>query len=108
MESLKDYVRQTVKLEAIVKTAWNLSLHTCVSFQVLSKDSKEFKRLVEYVKNTHVATHMQYELEVMEVFKVDRHGEKERYEPFSKLHNRQLLWHGSRTTNFCGILSQVC
>jgi poly [ADP-ribose] polymerase len=75
---------------------------------VLPKDGEEFQRLVEYVRNTHAATHNQYELEVMEVFKIGRHGEESRYKKFSKFSNRQLLWHGSRTTNFCGILSQVC
>ena len=64
--------------------------------------------LQEYVSNTHGATHTQYSLEVMEVFKVEREGEAKRYKPFSKLHNKQLLWHGSRRTNFVGILSQVC
>lgn len=33
-------------------------------------------------------------------------GEDERYGKFSKLHNKQLLWHGSRLTNWVGILSQ--
>ncbi|XP_019863495.1 PREDICTED: poly [ADP-ribose] polymerase 2-A-like, partial [Amphimedon queenslandica] len=39
-------------------------------------------------------------------FNLERHGEKKRYKPFSKLDNRMLLWHGSRLTNFVGILSQ--
>lgn len=73
---------------------------------VLDKESDEFKRLVEYVSNTHAITHNQYKLEVMEVFKIERHGEKKRYKPFSKLDNRMLLWHGSRLTNYVGILSQ--
>ncbi len=42
----------------------------------------------------------------LQVFKIDREGEKKRYRPFRDLHNRQLLWHGSRSTNFAGILSQ--
>jgi len=62
--------------------------------------------LAEYVCNTHGSTHTQYELEVLEVFKVAREGELKRYKPFSKLHNRMLVWHGSRTTNYVGILSQ--
>lgn len=41
-----------------------------------------------------------------QVFKVDRDGEYARYKPFKELHNRQLLWHGSSTTNYAGILSQ--
>ena len=76
--------------------------------QVVTKGSDEFLMLQEYVHNTHGVTHSQYSLDVMEVFKVEREGETKRYKPFSKLHNKQLLWHGSRRTNFVGILSQVC
>ena len=36
-------------------------------FQVLSKGSKEFSLIDEYVKNTHAETHQQYELEILEV-----------------------------------------
>ncbi len=81
----------------------------CDSFahvQVLPPDGEEFQMLLNYIHNTHGATHTQYELELLEVFKVSRHGEDKRYKPFQKLHNRQLLWHGSRTTNYVGILSQ--
>ena len=74
--------------------------------EVVSKGSDDFKMIVEYVVNTHGATHDSYDLEVLEVFRVARHGESERFDPFSKLHNRMLLWHGSRRTNFVGILSQ--
>eukprot|EP00118_Oscarella_pearsei_P026283 m.309715 g.309715 ORF g.309715 m.309715 type:complete len:959 (+) comp47446_c0_seq1:38-2914(+) len=74
--------------------------------KVLDHDSEEFKMLVEYVANTHAATHRGYELEVQEILKINRHGEEKRYKPFKKLHNRMLLWHGSRVTNYAGILSQ--
>merc|ERR1719471_1506821 len=74
--------------------------------KVLSKDSDEFKILEEYVKNTHASTHTQYSLEIEEIFKVSRKGEAKRFKPFKALPNRKLLWHGSRTTNFAGILSQ--
>lgn len=40
------------------------------------------------------------------MFKIERQGEAVTYGPFKELHNRKLLWHGSRTTNFAGILSQ--
>ncbi|EFN84955.1 poly [ADP-ribose] polymerase [Harpegnathos saltator] len=73
---------------------------------VLDKKSEEFKMIEQYVKNTHAATHTQYELEIEDVFVVKRQGEEQRYKPFKKLPNRKLLWHGSRTTNFAGILSQ--
>lgn len=42
----------------------------------------------------------------LQVFEVAREGESERYEPQKNLGNRRLLWHGSRTSNFGGILSQ--
>jgi poly [ADP-ribose] polymerase len=38
---------------------------------------------------------------------VERPGEEERFKPYAALGNQQLLWHGSRLTNFMGILSQV-
>ena len=75
--------------------------------EVLPKDREEFAMIQEYVANTHAATHSSYSLEVLEVFCTSRHGEKKRYKPFSKLANRMLLWHGSRVTNYAGILSQV-
>ena len=76
------------------------------SIQVLDKDSDEYKNIILYVKNTHAATHSSYELIVEDIFKVSREGEYERYCKFKSFHNRRLLWHGSRITNFAGILSQ--
>jgi len=43
-------------------------------------------------------------LEIQDVFEITREGEDERFK--KDIHNRQLLWHGSRLTNFVGILSQ--
>ena len=74
--------------------------------EVLEKTTEEFKVIEEYVKNTHASTHTQYSLEIEEVFKVARKGEAKRFKPFRALPNRMLLWHGSRVTNFAGILSQ--
>lgn len=42
----------------------------------------------------------------VQIFKIERDGEFQRFRPFKDLPNRQLLWHGSRTTNYAGILSQ--
>lgn len=71
----------------------------------LKKETSEYELLCNYVKNTHAPTHTNYTLEVEEIFKVVRKGEDRRFKPFKKMHNRQLLWHGSRLTNFVGILS---
>uniref|UniRef100_A0A9L0SUW9 Poly [ADP-ribose] polymerase n=1 Tax=Equus caballus TaxID=9796 RepID=A0A9L0SUW9_HORSE len=74
--------------------------------KVVDKDSEEAETIRKYVKNTHATTHNAYDLEVVDIFKIEREGESQRYKPFKQLHNRRLLWHGSRTTNFAGILSQ--
>eukprot|EP00760_Papus_ankaliazontas_P021845 PhM_4_TR18750/c1_g1_i2/m.55584/K10798/PARP; poly [ADP-ribose] polymerase len=69
--------------------------------------SDVYKRICDYVSNTHGKTHTAYTLSVQDVFEVDRAGEKAAYESsFGSLHNKQMLWHGSRATNFMGILSQ--
>jgi len=44
-------------------------------------------------------------LKLMDCFKIDREGESGKYNP-NKLSNKKLLWHGSRFSNFVGILSQ--
>jgi poly [ADP-ribose] polymerase len=72
----------------------------------LDRGSQMWEIIKKYLSNTHGETHDQYALELEEVFTIDRQGEFERYEKFKDLHNRKLLWHGSRTSNFAGILSQ--
>jgi hypothetical protein len=74
--------------------------------EVLEKKSEEFKRLVEYVNNTHGSTHSHFSISVKDILKIKRGNEEETFDKFKSLHNRKLLWHGSRLTNFVGILSQ--
>lgn len=71
----------------------------------IDKNSDEYKILEKYVQNTHAETHRSYDLEIINIYKISRKGELRRYKPFKKLHNRKLLWHGSRLTNYAGILS---
>lgn len=75
----------------------------------LDHKSHEYKALSEYLVKSSGTTHdIRYRLE--DIFRIERHGEKERFQKseFAKLHktDKRLLWHGSRTTNFGGILSQ--
>uniref|UniRef100_A0A2K6QZB6 Poly [ADP-ribose] polymerase n=1 Tax=Rhinopithecus roxellana TaxID=61622 RepID=A0A2K6QZB6_RHIRO len=69
--------------------------------KVVDRDYEEAEIIKKYVKNTHATTHNVYDLEVIDIFKIECEGECQCYKPF-----KQLLWHGSRTTNFAGILSQ--
>ncbi|RZC57610.1 hypothetical protein C5167_004914 [Papaver somniferum] len=48
----------------------------------------------------------EWTLELEDVFALDREGEFDTFAPYrEKLQNKMLLWHGSRLTNFVGILS---
>ncbi|KAL8710873.1 MAG: hypothetical protein Q9220_004677 [cf. Caloplaca sp. 1 TL-2023] len=75
----------------------------------LDHKSSEYKALADYlIKSSGTSHGIKYRLE--DIFRIQRNGEAERFEDseFSKLHksDKRLLWHGSRTTNFGGILSQ--
>ena len=54
-----------------------------------------------YVENTRG----HYRMKVLHAFNVQRNGEDKLFNP-KKLGNKMLLWHGSRFSNFVGILSQ--
>ncbi|KAH9515507.1 Poly [ADP-ribose] polymerase 2 [Bulinus truncatus] len=63
----------------------------------MSHEDEEFKLLSRYLLDTHATTHNQYKMELMDVFRCDKEGEKEK---FMDVGNRMLLWHGSRITNW--------
>ncbi|KAJ0230147.1 hypothetical protein HA466_0309740 [Hirschfeldia incana] len=73
----------------------------------LSHDSEDYRLIEKYLNTTHAPTHTEWSLELEEVFALEREGEFDKYAPYrEKLGNKMLLWHGSRLTNFVGILNQ--
>eukprot|EP00741_Cyanophora_paradoxa_P001709 tig00000498_g1659.t1 len=68
--------------------------------------SKDWHLVDKMVRNTHAPTHSSYSLELLELFRVDRAGERDRFAASAEIPNKRLLWHGSRLGNFMGILSQ--
>eukprot|EP01121_Diplochlamys_sp_Union-15-3_P018830 TRINITY_DN6943_c0_g1_i1.p1 TRINITY_DN6943_c0_g1~~TRINITY_DN6943_c0_g1_i1.p1 ORF type:complete len:244 (+),score=35.12 TRINITY_DN6943_c0_g1_i1:69-800(+) len=68
----------------------------------LDKKSSEWTMVKDYVLNQQGI----YSLELVDAFKVSREGEQSEFQKVADIGNRQLLWHGSRTTNYVGILSQ--
>ncbi|KAK9945142.1 hypothetical protein M0R45_010672 [Rubus argutus] len=77
------------------------------SMNPLPHDSEDYRLIEKYLLTTHAPTHTDWSLELEEVFSLEREGEFDKYTPYrKKLKNRMLLWHGSRFTNFVGILSQ--
>ncbi|XP_037358824.1 poly [ADP-ribose] polymerase 2 [Talpa occidentalis] len=69
----------------------------------LDHASNEFKVISQYLQSTHAPTHSDYTMTLLDVFEVEKEGEKEAFR--EDLHNRMLLWHGSRLSNWVGILS---
>ncbi|XP_058913391.1 poly [ADP-ribose] polymerase 2 isoform X1 [Kogia breviceps] len=69
----------------------------------LDHESYEFKVISQYLQSTHAPTHSDYTMTLLDVFEVEKEGEKEAFR--EDLHNRMLLWHGSRLSNWVGILS---
>jgi len=75
-----------------------------ISLQDIPKETDEYMTLEKYIRNTAgkslEAKHM------TNIYKLQRKGEPERFQKWEKLHNHQLLFHGSFLSNFVGILSQ--
>ncbi|KOS17113.1 Poly polymerase 2 [Escovopsis weberi] len=76
---------------------------------VLDHKSTEFNALETYLCGSRGHTH-RVNYRIRDIFRIERRGEKTRFDDYvqaSKIGaNRRLLWHGSRVTNFGGILSQ--
>eukprot|EP01105_Mastigella_eilhardi_P025706 TRINITY_DN707_c0_g1_i5.p1 TRINITY_DN707_c0_g1~~TRINITY_DN707_c0_g1_i5.p1 ORF type:complete len:2532 (-),score=631.38 TRINITY_DN707_c0_g1_i5:1348-8943(-) len=73
-----------------------LNLH----IEPVDHKSTEFKLLRRYAQNTNSGSDI-----VVDIFRVERRGEVERFAPFKDSPNRYLLWHGSSISNFMGILT---
>uniref|UniRef100_A0A6B2L8B5 Poly [ADP-ribose] polymerase n=1 Tax=Arcella intermedia TaxID=1963864 RepID=A0A6B2L8B5_9EUKA len=71
----------------------------------LEKYRSEFQLIEQMVQNTQSES-FKFKVELEEVFELAREGEADRFSPFVKLPHHRLLWHGSRLSNFIGILSQ--
>ncbi|KAJ0053580.1 hypothetical protein Pint_01762 [Pistacia integerrima] len=79
----------------------------CCDIAPLPHDSEDYQLIEKYLLTTHAPTHTDWSLELEDVFSLEREGEFDKFSPYrQKLNNRMLLWHGSRLTNFVGILSQ--
>lgn len=75
----------------------------------LDPRENEFKMLERYLMNTRGSTHHNVNYQVEDIFRIERQGEKDRFSQSvfaGPPKDRRLLWHGSRATNFGGILSQ--
>jgi len=69
--------------------------------RTMKAEEHEFKMINTYIQNTAAGRR----LTLIDCFEIERHGEKDVFNP-TKIGNKKLLWHGSRFSNFVGILSQ--
>ncbi|XMA12722.1 hypothetical protein WAI453_005513 [Rhynchosporium graminicola] len=102
---MKREPKDTEKMNAIDRQYRGLGLEELTP---LKRETTEFQELKNYLVETRGATH-NASYQVDQIFRIERQGEKDRFDnsPFAgPPRDRRLLWHGSRTTNFGGILSQ--
>ncbi|KAL2068412.1 hypothetical protein VTL71DRAFT_16510 [Oculimacula yallundae] len=102
---MKKETKDAEKINALDKQFRGLGMEEMTP---LKRDSTEFTELKKYLVETRGATHTA-NYHVDQIFRIERQGEKDRFDssPFAgPPRDRRLLWHGSRTTNFGGILSQ--
>ena len=87
------------------------------NIKLLDNKSNKFKIIEKFVKTTHATTHDKYSLKVVDVFEIERENERKKFvkhceelfegdDEKKAETNTQLLWHGSRVSNYVGILSQ--
>lgn len=72
-------------------------------FEVVDPKSDEYDQIKRYIDNTK-GTWAGNKVKLNHVFRIARQGEDERFT--KDINNHLLLWHGSRLSNFVGILSQ--
>jgi len=71
----------------------------------LEKYRAEYQLIEEMVNNTQ-ASDFKYTMQLEDAFEISREGETERFNPYVKLPHHRLLWHGSRLSNYIGIITQ--
>ncbi|KAJ7806141.1 poly polymerase catalytic domain-containing protein [Mycena olivaceomarginata] len=76
----------------------------------IQRTTDEFSVLEKYVRDTHGHTHGHIKASVLNAFRVERGAETAAFTEagYDQMADgeRLLLWHGSRSTNFAGILKQ--
>lgn len=105
-----NFLNDDIKFKLVNKSDKNLfrdpinvyykNLHTTI--EILDKKSKRFKIIEKYVNNTHASTHDHYSIKIDNVFLVQSHDIK-KYK--KNLHNKKLLWHGTKSTKISSILA---
>ncbi|KAL1703319.1 PARP-1-like protein [Schizophyllum commune] len=91
----------------------NLASLDLKSIAVVEPKSAEFAAIATYARDTNEGIggwNVSRDMQVLEVFRIERQGEEQRWINGGWVNagekQRLLLWHGSRASNFVGILKQ--
>ncbi|KAJ5191723.1 uncharacterized protein N7498_010708 [Penicillium cinerascens] len=121
---LLQYLENVMALDSIVNSPLEISecnmLHLVhrrlqlPEIAPLDKNSKEYKTLAQYFEAIppHKQAHWTYPTgKLIQILKLDNPGQAERLKTWTEQNKsmsgqRRLLWHGSHSANFIGILSQ--
>ncbi|KAG6583242.1 poly polymerase catalytic domain containing protein [Phytophthora cinnamomi] len=68
----------------------------------MDKSGKEYKIIEKFIEKTNGGR----KLDINTILKIERPDEESHKDVLGSLDNHKLLWHGSRLSNFVGILSQ--
>lgn len=71
------------------------------NIEPLDKNSKEWEVISQYVHNSGGSR----KFNIIDIYKIERHGERDRFSKFDHIKERKLLWHGSSIAVFPAILS---
>lgn len=70
----------------------------------LVNDQQTINEIRKYLGNNYGSTH-HIGLNIINIYEINKAEEIRKFKEFQNLHNRQLLWHGTRIENIAGILS---
>jgi poly [ADP-ribose] polymerase 1 len=93
--------------QSLVKNYLDECYHTLeCHLDPLRDSSLEFALIQRYIINSSccVGTNTR-DTELLYVFRIEKCSESERFAPFRSYANRRILWHGSRLSNWLGILT---
>ena len=75
--------------------------HLKIDIAPMDNKSKEWKLVEKSIKSTHASTHNLYTMDILDMFCLDKSSESAQ---FKDCGNIKLLYHGSRLSNWAGIL----
>ena len=77
-----------------------------VDLEVIQQFTQEYDIIKKYIDRSSNEDDGYQHMNLKNIFRLQRRGENERFIPYIGMENRWLLFHGSKTSNFIGILSQ--